>query len=269
MGYSREQGYTPASFETLMNEVRNGVNNQFGTSYTSETFQGTGFYRFFYPLVQRLLQTEVRTSEIFLKLQDYFATINARISRPVATRQGLIDVLSTFGYKSSIKPTTTLEAGQLFIAVDVDETEDDYLDRKAEILTIIKDSTVAGVITQGTEEQSFVLSNGQEFTFKFNLPDRKPTKLRVTITTSKNNQYVIDSPEEVRDIIMQNLAKFYWLGKNFEPQRYLTLNEAPYAESILFEYSIDDGVTWETEVYESQYDELLTIGLSDVQIIQE
>ena len=72
---------------------------------------------------------------------------------------------------------------------------------------------------------------------------RKPTKLRVTITTSKNNQYVIDSPEEVRDIIMQNLAKFYWLGKNFEPQRYLTLNEAPYAESILFEYSIDDGVT--------------------------
>ena len=35
--------------------------------------QGTNFYKYFYALMQRLQENEIRTSEIVLKIQQYFA----------------------------------------------------------------------------------------------------------------------------------------------------------------------------------------------------
>jgi len=48
------------------------VNTQFGQSYTMDTFIGTNLYKYFYALAQLLQENEVKTSEIFLKLQQYF-----------------------------------------------------------------------------------------------------------------------------------------------------------------------------------------------------
>jgi tryptophanase len=76
-----------------MELVREGVNDQFGSSYAAETFQGTNFYKYFYALVQRLQENEVKTSEIVLKLQQYFEITNEEITRPNTTHPGLLRLL--------------------------------------------------------------------------------------------------------------------------------------------------------------------------------
>jgi hypothetical protein len=121
MGFAQENGYTPSSFQTLMSIVMDGVNTQFNTSYTTDNFVGSNHYKFFYGLIQELQKNDVKTSEIFQKLQDYFATTNERISRPVNTNPGLIEKLESEGYISSVKPMIEEDAGKIHVCVDVDD----------------------------------------------------------------------------------------------------------------------------------------------------
>ncbi len=268
MSFSSDAGYTPATIETIMLSVMENVNTQFGTTYTADTFVGTNFYKYFYALVQRLQENEVKTSEIFLKLQDYIAVTNERIARPVVTNPGLIEILEDSGYTASVKKPIDADAGKVYICIDTDETADDYATTKAAIAEIIKDSTVAGVVTQGTESTTIVLTNGQSFDFKYNLPDRHTTHLRLTLTLSDNNQSVILTPEEIKDILLENIAEKYKLGKNFEPQRYFTVVDAPWAESVLLEWSTDAGATWFDTVITALYDDLYEVSLANITLIE-
>lgn len=269
MAYANENGYTPVTIETIMLSVMENFNTQFGTSYTAETFIGTNAYKFYYALVQRLQENEVKTSEIFQKLQAYFEITNERIARPVVTAPGLIEILETNGYIASVKPPLDADAGKVYIAVDVDDAADDYEETRLDVCTIIKDSVVAGVITQGTEVESIVLTNGQSFDFKFNLPDRKETLLRLTTTLSENNQVVIKSPEEVKEILLANIAERYRLGRNFEPQRYFSVDDAPWTSKVLLEWSINGGANWYSSVHDSEYDDLFEVSLANTTLIEE
>ena len=387
MPYAQESGYTPSTIETMMASVMNNVNTQFGTEYTTETFLGSGYYKFFYALIQLAQENEIKTSEIFQKLQDYFEITNERIQRPSVTNPGLIEKLSSEGYVASVKKPIDADAGKVFICVNLDDgvnatgsvtitsfanlvsgTDDsitigatvftaqsgvatpgtatfqaassngatatslaaqinahatagalvsavansavveltaidggtagnsialvytdndtnvgatvsgatltggttvaDYDEKKLDVCTIIKDCTVAGVVTQGTEVESIVLSNGQSFDFKFNLPNRIEVLLRLTITTSENNQTVLLSPEEIKDLLIENIEERYSLGKNFEPQRYFSLVDAPWASSVLLEWSDDDGATYYDTVYDADYDDLFIISLENIELIE-
>jgi hypothetical protein len=149
MGFSSDNGYVPTNIDTMMLSVMNNVNTQFGTTYTVETFVGSNFYKYFYALIQLLQESEVKTSEIFLKLQDYFAVTNERISRPVVTAPGIIEKLESEGYTASVKPAADADAGKIYVCVDVDDAADDYAATKLEINTIIKNSIAAGIVSQG------------------------------------------------------------------------------------------------------------------------
>lgn len=268
MPYSQEQGYVPVPIESIMTSVMGYINTQFGTTYTYETFVGTNFYKYFYALAQREQDNEIQTSEIFLKLQQYFDITNERISRPVVTNPGLIEKLESEGYTASVKPMILIDAGKIHICVDVDETDPDYAATKLDICTIIKDSTVAGAVTQGTESQNIVLSNGQSFAFKYNLPTRIPVKLRLTLTLSENNQVVIGDPDTTKSNLLQNIQAKYRLGKNFEPQRYFTVVDAPWAAVVLLEWSNDAGANWFDDVFDADYDELFTFDLADITLVE-
>lgn len=388
MGYANENGYTPTTIETMMSSVRENINTEFGTSYTAETFMGTNFYKYFYSLMQRSQENEIKTSEIFAKLQQYFRVTNERISRPVVTNPGLIEALETNGYIASVKKPIDADAGKVFVCVDVDdgghasgivtitsyanlisgtddtitvgatvftaqagaatpgdatfqadgsnsltaesladqinahatagvlvkatavgavvtiraihggeagnsialeyddndtnvgatvsvatleggtEPEEDYEAIRLDICTIIKDSTVAGTVSQGTEEKAIVLSNGQSFDFKYNLPNRIPVLLRLTITVSENNQVVILTPEETKDILIANIAAEYRLGRNFEPQRYFSVDDAPWASDVLLEWSINDGGSYFSTVYDAEYDDLFEFDIGDVELVE-
>lgn len=276
MSFSQENGYIPSSIETLMDLVRQGINATFATSYTTETFVGTGWYKYFYTLIQKLQENEVKTSEIFIKLQEYFNVTNERISRPVVTNPGLVEKFASEGYVASVKPMIDADAGKIHIAVDVDDDDDDYAETKLAICNLIKDSTVAGCVTQGTESESLVLTNGQSFDFKYNLPNRIPIWLRLTITLSENNQVVILPPDEVKLLLLQNVQAKYQLGKNFEPQRYFSIVDAPWAANVLLEWTddvtdgeLDETPTWHDEVYDADYDDLFDIALERITLVED
>lgn len=269
MSFASESGYTPVSIETMMLAVMEGVNDEFGTTYTAETFIGTNFYKYFYALIQRLQENEVKTSEIFLKLQDYFAVTNERIARPVVTSPGLVEKLDAEGYVASVKPPEVADAGKLYICVDTDGGAAGYAAVKLAINTIIKDSTAAGVVTQGAQSSTIVLSNGQSFDFKFALPNRIDVLLKLTTTLSENNQVVVGNPDDVKQALLDNIEARYKLGKNFEPQRYFNvLDDAPWAESVLLEWSDDDGANWHSTVYEADFDDVFTILLENIELIE-
>lgn len=388
MSFSQENGYIPSTVADLMGLVRGGVNAQFGTTYDAETFEGTNFYKYFYALIQRLQENEVRTDEIVLKLQQYFEVTNEMITRPNTTNPGIIDYFTERDYVVSVKAPIDADAGKVYIAVDVDDgvhasgnitvtsyanlltttpdtvtvgatvftaqsgaatlgtatfraaTSNDltatslaaqinahavagalvkataaaavvtikaihggtagnaialgytdngggnigatksgtfltggttnaaYAAARLAICTMIKDSIVAGVISQGTEVETITLSNSQSFDFKFNLPNRIPVILRLTLVTSANNQFQILTPQETAELLFTNIGARYRLGLSFEPQRYFSVIDAPWAASVLLEYSINAGGSWASTVYASNYDDLFTFALGDIEIIE-
>jgi hypothetical protein len=393
MGFSQDQGYIPVDIETIMRSIMGRINTEFGTSYTYETFVGTNFYKYFYAAAQELQVSEVKTSEIFAKLQQYFDIINARISRPVVTNPGIVEKLSVEGYVASVKPMIDADAGKIHICVDVDdgvhatgnveitdyaalvsgdddtitigetvftaqetaatlgtdtfqaatsnaataeslalqinshavagllvravavgaivnltarqggvggnaidliytdndtnpgatvsaatledgEDNEDYPDIREEICTLISQITVGGTVTQGTESEAIVLSNGQSFDFKYNLPNRLQVWLRLSINISENNQFFVESPDYTKDRLLDNISEKYKLGKNFEPQRYFSILDAPWASDVLLEYSFDydplapESATWSNAVYDSEYDELFEIALARIILVE-
>jgi hypothetical protein len=144
---------------------------------------------------------------------------------------------------------------------------EDYDADKLEACTILKDSVVAGVVTMGTETETIALSNDQSFDWKFYLPDRIPVKLRLTIDVSDNNQFSILTDAEVAALLLENLTARYRLGLNFEPQRYFSILDAPWAASVLLEYSEDGGGTYASTVSALEFDELYDFALEDISIV--
>lgn len=372
-----------------MSLVRININEQFGTDYTEDSFVGTNFYKYFYALIQKVQENEVLTSEVFVKLQEYIAITNERISRPVATNPGVIEELEDAGYTASVKPMIEADAGKSHVCVDLTDNhargivtitsyanlvsgtddsvtvgatvftaqtgaatpgagtfqaatsnaltaaslslqinshatagalviatvedaivtiralsagtagnaivlgytdndtnvgatksattllggvalgddDEDYDDTRLAVATIIKNSIAAGVVTKGDEVESIVLSNGQSFDFRYALPNRIATDLRLTITLSENNQSVISSPEDIKTLLLANIAARYKLGRNFEPQTYFSIVDAPWASVVLLEYNMASA-GWVSTVFNADFDDLLEFSLEDTTVIE-
>lgn len=275
MGFAQTNGYTPSTISEIIEVLRVGINTQFSQSYTTENFVGTNHYKYFYPIAQRLAENEIKTSEIFLKVQQYITLTNERISRPVVTSPGIIEKMSDEGYTVSVKPMIDADAGKIHICVDVDETADDYADTKVEICELISTLAVAGCVTQGTQTEAIVLSNGQSFDFKFALPNRIPVGLRLTLTLSENNQVVVGNPDDVKAKLLANVGAKYKLGKNFEPQKYFAISDAPWCSKVLLEWTddvtddeIDDTPAWNDTVYDAAYDDLFEVDLARIILVE-
>lgn len=268
MSFAEETGYLPIPIEQMMDVIRTNVNLQFSTEYTVESFPGTNFYKYFYALIQRLQENEVKTSEIFLRMQEYFTITNEKILRPNTTPPGIFDYFEAAGYLVSVKPPADADAGKAFLCVDVDDDADDYDIVKLAICNLVKDCIVGGVISQGTEVEAITLSNGQSFDFKFNLPTKIPILLKLTTTLSENNEFVVESPDVVEQRLFDNINDRYRLGLNFEPQKYFSILDAPWAGQILLEWSDDAGANWHDEIFESDYNEVFTFDLADIELVE-
>lgn len=267
MSYAQENGYTPVSFAVIMDTIRVNINTQFGTAFTNDSFVGSNWYKYFYTLVQRELENETKASEIFAKLQQYIGTTNDRIQRPSVSLPGIIDSFKDAGYTASVKRNVIGDAGTISIALDVDSAAANYDAVKTEIATLIKDFVAGGLVSQGTEEVELTLTNGQQFTFSFYLPTASPVLLRLTLTPSDNIVATIPSDEIIRTTVFNNINERYKLGWDFEPQRYYTQVDAPWAASILLEWSDNNGVTWHDEVFEAEFIDLFTFGLEDIAVV--
>lgn len=277
MGFALESGYTPISVTAMMTAVMENINEQFGTAYTYESFVGTNHYKYFYALIQRLQENEVKASEIFLKLEQYFTITNEKISRPVVTNPGLIEILNEEGYVASVKKPIDADAGKIFICVDKIDPDDidtnwedsaGYAVDKLAVCNIIKDSTVAGAVTQGSEVESIALSNGQSFDFKYALPDRIVVHLKLTLTLSENNMVLVGDPDEVKLALLANVRARYAQGKNFEPQKYWAISDSPWASQVLLEWSDDNQVTYQSTIFDAEFDEIFDVKLERIHLVE-
>lgn len=267
MSFSSQNGYTPASVGEIFNFIRTKVNDIFHTDYSETDFVGTNWYRFAYVIVQRIQTGEIKTSEIFTKLQEYIALTNERIQRPSVSYPGLVDSFAANGYLVAVKQNELADAGKLSVCVDTDETAPDYAEKKLAICTLLKDFVAAGTVFTGTETEDITLSNGQSFPFKFHLPNEIPVLLRLTLTVSENNLLLVDDDETVRDLLYDRLLAMYRVGLNFEPQRYFSTAQAPYASVVTLEWSDDDGATWSALVFDADFDDKFTFDRDDLQVI--
>jgi hypothetical protein len=84
---------------------------------------------------------------------------------------------------------------------------------------------------------------------------------------SENNQFEILPTDTSKATLLANVASRYRLGRNFEPQTYFTVLEAPWCSQILLEYSFDD-INWLTAVYDSDHDELLEFSLARTVVVE-
>src|SRR5690606_16306716 len=139
------------SVESILDAIRVEINNQFGTSYTEQTFIGTGWYKYAYSIAQRVAENEIKTSEIFQKLQEYIPLTNERIQRPSVSHPGLIESFAANGFLASVKPIEDADAGKIFICVDLDDGDEDYGDKKLQVATLISEFVSAGLVSQGSE----------------------------------------------------------------------------------------------------------------------
>lgn len=468
MSYAQDTGYTPQSFAALMNLLRVALNAEFSMTYTEAGFVGSYWYRYFYGAVQLISTSEIKTSEIFVKLQEYIATTNLRIQRPSTSLPGIVDSFTAKGWVASVRkdkvgpsasgtwtlvsvvatdeadvggvafvftatptlqthvlvtvptasvlasatdvnistgalteaahgfltgdvgrlttsntlpagfalstdyyvinvssgvyklassmanalagtaivPTTTgtgnqtftltadtfkarklseavnahttisdivhatyignvvtvtarnsgtvgnfiqftdqdttitssgagylagatgdSDAGIVAVCVDVDNAATNYAAQRLEINTFLKDFIAAGMVFDGTEEDAITLTNGQEFYFSFHLPAYIPVILRITLTSSDNQDLVIPSDEAIRQIVFDNTNARYRLGWDFEPQRYFTQTDAPWAATIKLEWSSNSGANWYSSVFEAEFDDLYTFALEDITVL--
>lgn len=270
MSFTQEYGYAPATFTEVMEAIRVQLNTQFGTSFTAETFVGTNWYKYFYTLVQRVMENETKTSEIFIKLAQYIETTNKAIQRPSVSLPGLIDSFESRGYIASVKNNLLVDAGTISICVETDHTLPTYPATKLAINSLIRDFVVAGLVYIGTEVSQLTISNGQQFDFKFSLPVFTPIKLRLTLTSSDNQVVGLPNDESIRIALFNNINARYRLGWDFEPQRYYTLLDAPWAATILLEYGLWNGTSYgafQSGVFQATFQDKLIFDLEDITVL--
>lgn len=265
MSFEQENGYTPRTFDEFMEALRLGVNAKNSTSYTAETFVGTNWYKFFYPLVQEALKNETKAAEIFQRLQEYFQQTNEKILRPTVSYPGLFDAFGSQGFVISIRPPATSYAGILGVCVDTDESAGSFASVRLQICNLLKDYTAAGMVFDGSHVETLTLTNGQNFPFGFFTPSRVPILLRVTAIESENNKLPVPDDISLRQQVADLIKERYRLGFNFEPQRYANVDEMPWAGSVVLEWSTD-GSIWHDEIADLNFNALYTFNLEDIAV---
>lgn len=138
---------------------------------------------------------------------------------------------------------------------------------RTQVVTLLSQYIVAGMVTQGDEHEDVTLSNGQEFTYRFYLPTEIPVLLRLTVDISENNLAVVPTDTVIRQTIFDQVNERYRLGLNFEPQRYFNLEDASWAASVVLEWSSNAGGLWHSTVYDADFDEVFTFDLEDIAVV--
>lgn len=268
MSYTVTNGYSPRNYETILNECVQVVNEQFGTSYTNQSFTGTNLWKYLYATIQGLMTVENNIAELGVKLQDYIRTQNEELIIPTSSENGFTALLKKeMGLIASFKPTeSSTDAGQIYLAIDIDRTAEGYAEKKQQIFNLMAEHLGAGLFYNGTEQGTVTELNGQPFNYAFDLPTEKSLKVKIQVRISENTNLFVETTNKIKEKFLANFAKEYRLGYDFEPQAYLCKDDLPFASEIKITYSTNGGSTYSGEVLNSAYDEKIIITENNVEV---
>lgn len=269
MSFSVTNGYSPRSYETILADCVAVVNKEFGTSYTSQTFVGTNLWKYLYATIQGMMTIENNISELGVKLQDYIRTQNEELIIHRSSVDGIMQAIKDeLNLVSSIKPVeSSADAGEIYLAVDIDNEGADYAQQKQKILDTLHKYMTAGLHYNGTESGTVTATNGQVFNYAYELPTEKALKIKIQVKVSENTNLFVETTNSIKEKFLENFAELYRLGYDFEPQQFLNISrDLPFASEITIQYSTNDGSSWETEILESDYKTKFTIAYADVEV---
>lgn len=251
MPFSQSNAFTPRTYDEVLQELIDATNAELGTSYNKESYEATNLYRINYPVIQLATNSEANTALIMEKLRNFFIDTNQRIIASKTTDEAIIEAIGALGFIASVRENEEADAGKLAVCVDIDPLSATYATDIINIAEEIIDNSFGGCWYDSGATPALVvdvvvvLSNGQSRTVSFRRPTVQDTMIRVTIKPSRNTNIVIDNEGQVIEKLQANLALFYKLGLDFEPEKYFEINrDAPYASDVLLEYSINAGSNW-------------------------
>lgn len=246
-----DKGFQVEDFDTIMQRYYNAFIAQEGYSdITFERFVASKEYEQYYASAQIDMSLQLALAESFNQIQTFVNSIGFIIGNPETTANAIVKGLGELGYDASLKPMTAADAGNIYLAIDY--SQDDKADQ--EIAEYLKGAVVGGVITNGAISHDVTLANGQQWTYNWDKMTVTAIKFRTIVTVSRNNIYPVESEGEIAEKFNENYSKLYRAGLDIEPEKYLEISrDLPYAAVVLTEYSLDDGVTWVSDVLESNY----------------
>lgn len=269
MSYSVTNGYSPRSYEAILQECVSVVNEEFKTNYTVETFKGTNLWKYLYATIQGLMTVENNIAELGVKLQDYIRTQNEELIIHRCSVDGIMQAIKDeLNLVSSIKPVaSSSDAGEIYLAIDIDNEGTDYADKKQQIFNLMHKYLTAGLHYNGTETGTVTATNGQSFNYAYELKAEKALKIKIKVKVSENNNLFVENTNNIKEKFLENFSSLYRLGFDFEPQQYLNISrDLPFASEITIQYSTNSGSSWATEVLESDYKTKFTIDDADVEV---
>lgn len=269
MSFSVVNGYSPRSYEAILADCVQVVNQEFGTSYTSQSFVGTNLWKYLYATIQGMMTIENNISELGVKLQDYIRTQNEELIIHRSSVDGFMQAMEDeLGLISSLKPCESdADAGEIYLAVDIDSAGSDYADKKQQIFNVMHKYLTAGLHYNGTETGTVTATNGQVFNYAYELPTKKALKIKIQVRVSENNNLFIETTNNIKEKFLENFSNLYRLGFDFEPQQYLNISrDLPFASEITTQYSTNSGSSWATGVLESDYKTKYTIDNASVEV---
>lgn len=265
MSYTITNGYIPRDYTTILQECVNIINEQFETNYTLQTFEGTNLWKFVYAIIQEIMTVENNIAELSAKLQDYIRTQNEALIIPRSSPDGITQTLKDeLGLEASVKPTESNDAGRVFIAVDVDNTAEDYAATKQKICNIFARDMGAGLYYGGTETAAVTEINGQQFYYAYVLPTAVPLSVKIQVKVSDNTTNFVETPTQIKEKFLENFKKMYRLGYDFEPSIYLCRDDLNFASQIYTTYST--GGAYTSSIYNAAYNEKITIDPADIEV---
>ncbi len=265
MSYNLKNGYAPRDYDEILETCIQIVNEQFGYEYTPQTFVGTNLWKFIYAIIQEIMTVENDIAELGVKLQDYIRTQNEELVIPRSSPDGITQILKDeLGLEASIKPTESADAGNIYLAVDVDNTAEDYLETKQKILNTLAKYMGAGLFYNGTEQGTVTEINGQQFNYAYSLPTTVALNVKIQIKISDNTANFVETPTVVKEKFIENFKKLYRLGYDFEPTIYLCRDDLDFASEIKISYLSEGSYT--SEIYQSDYNEKIVITPDNIEV---
>lgn len=260
-------GYVADDFNTIMNNYYVAFTAEYG-QVTMTRFRASREYEIFYASAQVDMQYQAIFSEIFNKITDWMNEVNFKINSPSTTNPAIRKAfLDRFGIKVGIKPMIESESGMMHLALDY--TPEDNLNNQ--IANYMANEAVAGGIVTEGDIVVYVPIGGQSFPYKWVQAVEKTVKFKVKVTVSRTSSDYLESEADIRDRFLANYEELYEIGYDIEPESYFEINrDARYASEILTQYSFDDGETWFSLPYASEYSDKFVpeLNTQDIEIVR-
>lgn len=268
--------FMPETFDDLIVFLVNGTNETLGTSYDSNTIQGTNIWKIFYPLLQKCIAQQTEFAQIYEKYKDYIELIRERVLIPKNNYVGIIlNFADELKVDASIEPAKEETAGQLKICVDQENPNtgnSDDIPTDEQIGSFLAKYTAAGLWfpnIAGAKSFTKVLPNGAgNYIYRWVLPTEHVMNVNISYKVSRNNNLVIPDNNAIKQAFIGKFHKMYLLGQDFEPERFWNTQDMPYASDINLTYQIDGG-SFTAEIFESQYNEKLKLGTVEITVITD